>query len=73
MAKNLKGHHFTLAETTKQGESAKNYFATVHKEEYNYKGDPTKIRGKMADEVKADLRASHFRVGFEENSPFGKF
>ncbi|CDW73887.1 UNKNOWN [Stylonychia lemnae] len=73
ISKNLKGHHFTLAETTKQGEQSKNYFATVHKQEYNYKGDPSQIRGKMADEVKADLRASHFKVGFEQISPFGQF
>eukprot|EP00347_Sterkiella_histriomuscorum_P013343 403365079 len=70
MSKNLKGHHFTLAEHTKPGEQPKNYFGTVHKQQYNYKGDASLIRGHMANEVKADLRASHFQVGFDQNGPF---
>jgi len=43
----LKAHHFTLAETNKDG-GAKNYFGTVNKDQYNFKGDPSKIRGVMA-------------------------
>ena len=46
----------------------KNYFGTVHKAEFNYKGDPSKIRGTMAQEVKDDLRASHFKVGFDQKN-----
>jgi hypothetical protein len=42
----------------------KNYFNTVHKDEYNYKGDASKIRGFIAKEVRDDLRSSHFKVGF---------
>lgn len=40
----------------------------MHKDEYNYKGDPSKIRGTMAKEVKDDLRASHFKVGFDNKN-----
>jgi hypothetical protein len=40
----------------------------VNKDEYNYKGDASKIKGTMAQEVKDDLRASHFKVGFESKS-----
>lgn len=40
------------------------------KQEYNYKGNPAEIRGVMAKEVKDDLRASHFRVGFDQSAPF---
>ena len=60
-------HHFQLAESNKGGQP-KNYFETINKGEYSYKGDPNKIRGTMAQEVKDDLRASHFRVGFENKT-----
>ena len=46
MVKQLRGHHFTLAEETKDG--IKNYFGTVSKSDFNYKGDPSKIKGSIA-------------------------
>ena len=40
-------HHFNIGETNKDG-SMKNYYATGNKGDYNYKGDPSKIKGVMA-------------------------
>ena len=67
LSKSLKQNHFTLAEFSGQ---PRNYFGTIHKQEYNFKGDPSLIRGTMAEEVRADLRASHFKVGFDQQGPF---
>ena len=46
MVKQLRGHHFTLAEANKDGN--KNYYDTVNKTDFNYKGDPSKIKGSIA-------------------------
>jgi hypothetical protein len=59
----LKAHHFTLEEINKV--RMPNYYESMTKQEFNYKGDARAIRGCIAKEVKDDLRASHFRVGFE--------
>lgn len=42
----------------------------MNKDDYNFKGNASLIRGHMAKEVKDDLRASHFKVGFAQESPF---
>jgi hypothetical protein len=63
MKKQLRQHHFTLEETNKM--QRPNYFETVKSIDFNNKGDPTKIRSQIPQEVKADLRACHFRVGFD--------
>jgi len=36
--------------------------------DFNYKGEARLIRSRIPNEVKADQRASHFKVGFE--NPF---
>lgn len=67
-AKELRKHHFTLEETNKV--ERPNYFETVKNIDYNYKGDPRTIRSFIPAEVKENQRSSHFKVGFENQSPF---
>ena len=64
MAKLFRGNNFKFQETNT------NYFETVKKIDFNYKGEARFIRSTIPNEVKADQRASHFRVGFENQSPF---
>lgn len=65
LSKQLKAHHFTLSETNAREQPK--YYESVNKQEFNYKGDPRLIRGTIAQEVKDDLRASHFKVGYQPN------
>lgn len=47
-----------------------NYFETVKNIDFNYKGEARFIRSTIPNEVKADQRASHFKVGFENPNQF---
>ena len=46
-------------------ETSANYFETVKNIDFNYKGEARFIRSRIPNEVRADQRASHFKVGFE--------
>jgi hypothetical protein len=51
-------------------ETSTNYFETVKNIDFNYKGEARFIRSRIPNEVRADQRASHFKVGFENQNPF---
>lgn len=51
-------------------ETSANYFETVKNIDFNYKGEARFIRSRIPNEVRADQRASHFKVGFENQNPF---
>jgi hypothetical protein len=51
-------------------ETSANYFETVKNIDFNYKGEARFIRSRKPNEVRADQRASHFKVGFENQNPF---
>jgi hypothetical protein len=68
LSKNLKAHHFSIAEYSK--DPPKTDYTSMAKQTFDYKGDPSLIKGSMAKEVKDDLRNSHFQVGYGAASNF---
>lgn len=47
-----------------------NYFVSVNNIDFNNKGNPNEIRAFIPAEVKENQRSSHFKVGFENQSPY---
>ena len=57
--KHIKHNHFDLGDR----EEMPGQYLTEQQAEFQNKGDPSKIRSQLDQEQKANIRASHFKIG----------